>query len=164
MSEYKIRPITQQDNVAIASIIRQSLKEHNAHKAGTVFFDPTTDDLYSLFNKENAKYRILEIDGIVTGGAGVYPTIGLPAGYCELVKLYIQKEFRGLGYGKLLIDTCFEIAKELGYSSIYLETMPELGSAVALYEKCGFNSSGRPLGNSGHFGCDIWMTKNLHTY
>ncbi len=67
MSEYKIRPITQQDNVAIASIIRQSLKEHNAHKPGTVFFDPTTDDLYSLFNKENSKYRILEIDGIVAG-------------------------------------------------------------------------------------------------
>jgi putative acetyltransferase len=56
---------------------------------------------------------------------------------------------------------CFEKAKELGYEQIYLESMPELNQAVTLYEKLGFKHLSNSLGNSGHFGCDIWMAKRL---
>jgi putative acetyltransferase len=39
--------------------------------------------------------------------------------------------------------------------------MPELGRAISLYEKAGFRMISAPLGRSGHFGCDIWMLKDL---
>jgi len=32
---------------------------------------------------------------------------------------------------------------------------------VGLYEQLGFYFLKRPLGRSGHFGCDIWMMKVL---
>jgi putative acetyltransferase len=44
---------------------------------------------------------------------------------------------------------------------MYLETMPELRNAIGLYEKAGFTYLSGPMGNSGHFGCDLWMIKEL---
>ena len=156
-----IRPIRKEDNAAIAEIIRNGLTEFGAAKPGTVYYDPTTDDLYNLFSDPISAYWILESDGKVVGGAGVYPTEGLPNGCCELVKLYIAPEMRGKGYGKQLIEKCVDSANEFGYEQMYLETMPELKNALSLYEACGFKQLEAPLGNSGHFGCDLWMLKEL---
>lgn len=157
-----IREITVADNAVIAGIIRSVLAEFKANKPGTVYFDPTTDDLYGLFHGvPGAGYYILELDGQVAGGAGIFPTVGLPTGCCELVKLYLMPWARRRGMGRLLINACFDLAQRLGYQHVYLETMPELAMAVSLYEQCGFEYLQAPLGNSGHFGCGIWMLKLL---
>ena len=156
-----IRLLTKEDNPLIAAIIRAVLTEFKANRPGTVYYDPTTDDLYTLFSKPLSEYWVLEVDGKVVGGSGVYPTAGLPAGCCELVKLYILPEQRGKGYGKLLIEKCFESAVRFGFKEMYLETMPELKMAMGLYEQCGFTYLDGPMGNTGHFGCDLWMLKQL---
>lgn len=156
-----IRPIQPEDNSKIAFIIRSVLTEFKANKPGTVYFDPTTDELFRLFRKEGSFYLVAELDGRVIGGAGVYPTEGLEAGWCELVKLYLVKEARGKGIGKRLIESCIEKAYELGYQVMYLETMPELRMALDLYKKCGFVQLPQPKGKSGHFGCDLWMAREL---
>lgn len=161
MNTGTIRPIKQEDNAAIADIIRGALTEFDAAKPGTVYYDPTTDDLFHLFSEPFSKYWILEVDGQVAGGAGIFPTEGLPNGCCELVKLYLSPELRGQGWGKKLIEACVESANEFGYEQIYLETMPELNMALKLYESCGFDQLEAPMGNSGHFGCDLWMLKEL---
>jgi putative acetyltransferase len=54
-----------------------------------------------------------------------------------------------------------EWAKQNGYAQVYLESMPELSKAISIYENVGFTRIHQPLGNSGHSGCDIWMTKQL---
>jgi putative acetyltransferase len=109
----------------------------------------------------DAIYFVAESNGEIVGGSGVYPTPGLPTGYCELVKLYLLPEMRGQGLGFKLMKKCFQKSVEFGFSHIYLETMPELRSAIGLYEKAGFSYLTGPLGQSGHFGCDLWMSKNL---
>lgn len=156
-----IREIIESDNEAVAKLIRSVLSEFKANKEGTVYYDPTTDDLYSLFLKERSKYWVAEYKGEIVGGSGVYPTEELPVNCCELVKLYVSSQMRGKGLGKTLIQQCFETAKLFGYKQMYLETMPELSTAVGLYEKLGFTYLKNSLGNSGHFGCDIWMLKEL---
>jgi len=40
--------------------------------------------------------------------------------------------------------------------------MPELRKAVSVYEKFGFTYLTGPMGNTGHFGCDVWMIKELN--
>jgi putative acetyltransferase len=155
------RKIEERDNKALAKIVRDVLAEHNAAKPGTVYYDPTTDDLFTLFQTPRSEYWVVEIDGVVKGGGGVYPTPNLPEGCCELVKVYLLAETRGKGVGKELIQRCFDSAIRLGYTSMYLETMPELHNAVGLYERLGFEYLKGPLGKSGHFGCDLWMIKQL---
>ncbi|MEY2901248.1 MAG: hypothetical protein RLY89_354, partial [Bacteroidota bacterium] len=70
--EICIRPIEPKDNVAIAKIIRTALEEFGANKPGTVYFDASTDDLYSLFNNQaGSVYFVAEEDGSLLGGAGI---------------------------------------------------------------------------------------------
>ncbi len=160
-SNIQIRPIEQKDNKDIAKVIRGALEEFGANKPGTVYFDPTTDALFELFNTSGSYYYIATIDNKVVGGAGIFPTENLPKGTCELVKLYLHKDARGTGLGKQLLNTAMQWAKENGYTQVYLESMPELSKAVTIYENVGFQRINQPLGNSGHGGCDIWMVKNL---
>ena len=161
MSTIIIRTILPEDNKALAKIIRNSLEEFKANKPGTVYFDETTDNLSEVFKTPNSIYFVAEADGVLLGGGGIYPTQNLPAGTCELVKLYLSNAARGKGIGKLLMEKCFTAAKDLGYKKMYLETMPELNIAVPMYEKMGFTYLQSPQGNSGHGGCDIWMIKDL---
>ena len=161
MENIYIRPIIADDNAAIALIIRKTLAEFGAVKPGTVYFDPTTDHLSELFSSPLSAYYIVEVEGKIVGGSGIYPTPGLPSGCCELVKLYLLSEMRGLGLGIQLMEKCFQQAKEFGFSEMYLETMPELHKAIGLYERAGFTYLMGPLGQSGHFGCDLWMIKKL---
>lgn len=157
-----IRELRREDNPQLAKIIRSVLAEFKANKPGTVYYDPTTDDLFTLFQVTGAVYYVVEIDGELAGGSGVYPTDALPNGYCELVKLYLTSQTRGKGIGKALIEKCVEAAKSFGYTHMYLETMPELRNAIGLYEKLGFTYLPGALGQSGHFGCDLWMVKKLN--
>jgi putative acetyltransferase len=162
MQDFIIRPIQPEDNVLIASIIRASLTEFGANKPGTVYFDYSTDHLFELFHSAPiSAYYVALKDQKIIGGAGIYPTAGLPANTCELVKMYLVKEVRGQGIGRRMIDYCLNVAKEKGFEQVYLETMPELNKAVSVYEKFGFSYLNGPMGNSGHNGCDIWMIKQL---
>ena len=156
-----IRKIVSSDNARMAEIIRASLSEFNAAKAGTVYFDETTDCLSELFQQKQSAYFIIEIDQEIAGGAGFFPTKGLDENTCELVKMYISKKFRGNGYGQTLLENCISEAKKTGYENMYLESLPELKNAIAMYEKNGFKYINHSLGNSGHNGCDIWMIKKL---
>jgi putative acetyltransferase len=157
----QIRPIEPGDNEALAKVIRTALAEFGANKPGTVYFDPTTDALYELFRTPGSFYYVATIDEVIVGGCGIYPTDNLPSGTCELVKLYVSKEARGIGLGKQLMEQSMKWAKDNAYTHVYLESMPELAKAVSIYEKVGFKSLESPLGNSGHCGCDIWMLKAL---
>ncbi len=162
LEQITIRNIQKEDNAALAKIVRDTLAEFGANKPGTVYYDPTTDHLFEMFHSTpNSIYFIAEKDGVILGGAGIYPTEALPEATCELVKMYLKPEARGLGLGRMLINKCLATAKELGYKQVYLESMPELKKALLVYEKFGFEYLKGPMGNSGHTGCDLWMLKKL---
>ena len=156
-----IRKVEPADNPALAIIVRNTLAEFGANRPGTVFFDDTTDHLYELFQAEKSVYYVAEIDGTIVGGAGIFPSAGLPPDTCELVKMYLQTSVRGRGLGKYLIEQCLAFAKNNGYEHVYLETMPELRKAMGIYEKFGFRYLNGPRGNTGHFGCEVWMMKDI---
>ena len=156
-----LRQIEERDNIEIAGLIRSVFREFKIDRPGTVYYDPTTDDLYALFQTPGSVYWLAEENGKLVGGCGLYATAGLPDGCAELVKLYLLPEYRGKGIGRMLIEKTFESAGELGYTQLYLESMPELSKAIGMYEKAGFHFIPARLGNSGHFNCDIWMMKEL---
>jgi putative acetyltransferase len=159
--EIVIRPVEERDNAVIAELIRVVFREFHIDRPGTVYFDPTTDNLYGLFAREGSAYFIAESEGAVIGGCGIYPTEGLPAGCAELVKFYLSASQRGRGTGLKLMEMSVNAATILGYSQLYIETLPELSRAITLYERAGFRQIDHPMGNSGHFGCNIWMLMDL---
>jgi putative acetyltransferase len=156
-----MRLIEKKDNEELAKIIRESLRAYGLDRPGTVFTDPTTDELSSLFKTPGSIYWVATEDEEIIGGCGVFPTKGLPAGYAELVKLYLTEKSRGKGLGKALMEKAMESAREMGYTHLYLETFQELASAVSMYKKLGYEDLSHPLGDSGHHACEIWMLKDL---
>lgn len=161
ISEIIIRPIQPEDNSAVADIIRKTLTEFGAAREGTVFYDPETDHLYELFKKPKSCYFVAEKEGKILGGGGIFPTEGLPEDTCELVKMYLLPEARGIGLGKALMERCFEAARKFGFKQIYLETLDELHLALKIYARFGFGYLKAPLGNTKHFGCGLWMLTKL---
>lgn len=161
MEQITIRQIQASDNRTLAGIVRNTLAEFGANHPGTVYYDPTTDTLYELFQQKGSIYYVAELDGEIVGGAGIYPSNGLPANTCELVKMYLLPQARGKGLGKILIDKVLAFARDWGYRFVYIETMPELKKAMSVYEKFGFKYLDAPIGNTGHTGCSIWMLKEF---
>ena len=156
-----IRQVEKQDEPHLAALIRTVFEEHKAPREGTVYSDPTTDHLFDLFQTDRAVLWVAEVNGEIVGSCGIYPTEGLPKDTAELVKFYILARARGLGIGKQLMEQSIASAREFGYQDIYLESMPEFGKAVSMYQKLGFHSLDSAMGNSGHTSCTIWMMKSL---
>lgn len=156
-----IRTIHLDDNKELAIIIRKSLEAYGLNIPGTVYTDPTTDDLYTLFSVKGSVYFVAMEDDRILGGCGIYPSAGLPEGCAEFVKLYLREDARGKGLGYQLMDTALNWAREYGYKKVYLETFEKLRFAMKLYYKFDFKNLPAPLGNTGHHACEIWMLKEF---
>ncbi|MCL2717646.1 MAG: GNAT family N-acetyltransferase [Lachnospiraceae bacterium] len=57
---------------------------------------------------------------------------------CEMKRLFIRPEFRNLGIANELATKLMNEAKEAGYQSMLLDSLPELVPALKFYEKLGF--------------------------
>jgi len=159
----QIRPIQPSDNLALAKIVRDTLTEFGANHPGTVYYDATTDALFELFRQPLSAYFVaLTDEGKIVGGGGLFPTEGLPEDTVELVKMYLLPEVRGKGLGGRIIEKCQETAKAFGFKRIYIESMPELKLALRVYERFGFSYLEAPMGRGGHFGCKLWMLKEIN--
>lgn len=158
LNDIRIRRIQPSDNAALAHIIRTTLEEFGANHPGTVYYDATTDALYELFNTTpRSVYFVAATEKEILGGGGIFPSPGLPDHTCELVKMYLLPQARNIGLGRTIIQQAIDFAGSEGYQNIYLETMPELKLALKAYEKFGFRYLDGPMGNTGHFGCGMWM-------
>ena len=160
-NEFIIREIQQKDNAALAKIVRSVILEMGAPTIGTAYEDNATDQLFETYQKEKAIYFVLEHNQKVVGGAGIAQLDNFDGNVCELQKMYFLPEARGRGLGSKMIIICLEKAKEFGFESCYLETLPYMKDAVKLYKKNGFKNLDKPMGNTCHYSCDVWMIKNL---
>lgn len=161
LDKITITPINAEDDYAIARIIVNVGAEFGAIGEG---FGPSDAEVSCMSQhytgSENSLYLVATVNGKLVGGCGIAP---IPAfeGTCELKKLFLLSEARGLGIGKSIITQCLNFAYEQGYSRCYLDTLSNMTSAIALYEKFGFEHMNRPLSGNGHSGCDVWMVKSL---
>ena len=60
------------------------------------------------------------------------------AEYGELKRMYVCPHFRGLGFGKLLLDHLADYARANGVGLLRLETGIHQAAAIRLYERMGF--------------------------
>jgi putative acetyltransferase len=159
--EYIIREIQPKDNKQIANVVRDVLIEMGVPKVGTAYEDTSLDIMFETYNKQKAAYFVVVFDDKVIGGGGIAQLDNFEGNTCELQKMYFLPEARGKGLGAKMIEKCLAKAKSFGFEQCYLETMPYMKAAQKLYKKNGFNDIDGPMGNTGHYSCNVWMIKKL---
>ncbi|MBI9042017.1 GNAT family N-acetyltransferase [Lutibacter sp.] len=161
LNNFLIREIKPEDNSKIATAIRSVLIEFGVPKVGTAYADKILDTLFEAYTIEKAIYFVVEKNGEIFGGAGIKQLDNYSGNVCELQKMYFLPEARGIGLGSKMMDICLKKAKEYGFEHCYLETLPYMQDARKLYRKVGFKDLDAPMGDTGHYSCNLWMLNDL---
>lgn len=156
-----IREIKSEDDPKIAKAIRSVLIELGVPKVGTAYEDKALDCMTETYNQSRKAYFVLQHNDEILGGAGISPLDNYEGNVCELQKMYFLPKARGLGLGSKMMSKCLEFAKNAGFDQCYLETMPYMDDARKLYKKVGFDFIDKPMGDTGHYSCSVWMLKDL---
>lgn len=158
---FRIRAAEPADNAALARVLRSVMAEFGAAGDGSSAHDPEVDDIAGAYGVPGAAYFVVDDGGAVAGGGGLGPLAGGDGATCELRKMYLVAEVRGHGLGRALLARCIEAARAFGYQRMYLETMTTMAGARRLYERHGFTPVAKPIGQTGHFGCNAWYVRAL---
>jgi ribosomal protein S18 acetylase RimI-like enzyme len=101
------------------------------------FYPPESRHGFSVDRliEEGVAFFVLRVDGAPAGCGGI-KLFGVDFG--ELKRMYVRPEFRGRGYGELLVDHLAEHARANGVAVLRLETGIHQKAAIRLYERLGF--------------------------
>lgn len=159
--EISIQKITRNDDSSICNIIKCVGAEFGAIGEG---FGPSDSEVLHMSkyytHEFKSLYLVARVDGVIVGGCGVAP-FAQRDDICELRKLFLLPESRGVGIGRKLVSECLTYATLQKFDRCYLDTLKNMNSAICLYESMGFEHLSKPLEESLHSGCDIWMMKKL---
>lgn len=154
-----IEPIQSQQDETICAIIKAVGAEFGAVGEGFGPSDPEVLAMSQHYSQDNKSlYLVATLNGCIVGGCGIAP-FNQSNQTCELKKLFLLPQSRGLGLGKALAEQCLDFANQQGYVQCYLDTLTSMTSAIFLYEKLGFKHLDKPLDGTEHSRCDVWMLK-----
>ncbi|KKL92885.1 hypothetical protein LCGC14_1880230 [marine sediment metagenome] len=104
-------------------------------------------DIYKTYNPPDGICYLIEEDGIIVG-KGALKKFNEEFG--EIKEMFIKPEFRGNGYGKLLVKKLLKKGKEFGNKGIYLDTRPFMTVALHIYRSEGFEERDEYQEFKGH--------------
>jgi putative acetyltransferase len=161
-----IQPITPVFDSQICSIIRKVGAEFGAVGEGFGPSDLEVSNMSAHYHDMNRSlYLIALINHQPVGGCGIAPfddnRTGNQETVCELKKLFLLPQSRGLGIGRRLVTRCLDYARSKAYQQCYLDTLAGMSAAIHLYETLGFRHLDHPLPGTIHHRCNIWMLKEL---
>ena len=154
-----IRPMLESDNAAMLSVIQTCVLEFGYTHSPYVVNAAEEGDIASHYANPKSRMYVLEAeDGSIVGGGGFAPLDGV-ADTCEIMQVYFLPRARGMGLGKKLVNCLMDEASALGFLQFYIETVPEMQTAISLYASFGFKPLPARLGSGGHDVCSIFMQR-----
>lgn len=118
---------------------RRLFREYEKWLALDLCFQNFEEELKALPGKYAApdgKLFLISVDGAVAGCVALRK---LEARVCEMKRLFVRGDFRGLNLGKVLIEKIIGEARRIGYEKMRLDTLPSrMPRAVGIYKSFGF--------------------------
>ncbi len=157
--QYEIREMEKEDFVSVTTIVQRVMREYG--------FDGSEFENYSqdlgFAETDESTIRLLAVRGErVVGCAALQPKDDeTNRRMCELRKMFLLPEARGVGIGTRLLNECFERARSLEFTHCYVETTSRMVLGKNLYEKMGFEQLAARIGEPNYTACDEWYLKEL---
>jgi putative acetyltransferase len=157
---FQIRRLQQSDVHQVLDLISEVRLEYGLAER-VALLEPSDYALLDVYRHRRSAYFVAVRDEDVLGGAGIYPLADADWGTCELQRMYLRSQHRGLGIGQALLHACIDAARSFGFERCYAETISQMSTAIAFYERNGFRPLPSPMGATGHSHNDCWMSLRM---
>lgn len=114
--------------------VRELFREYGEFVGSPICFEGFEREIAALPG-EYICLLVAEESGRIAGCAALR-TIG--ESIAEMKRLYVRPAFQRLGLGRLLTERIIHEARDSGHQLLRLDTLPIMGSALALYRDLGF--------------------------
>ena len=135
LADLRMRNATTEDGPRVLELVAMVLGEFGL-EIEPDGIDSDLKDIESTYLQRGGAFLILEeADGRLVGSIGLFPE---DASTSQLRKMYLLPELRGRGLGKYLLQHVIDLARQLGFKRMTLETSSRLQAANRLYKSFGF--------------------------
>ncbi len=153
--------IIQASSVEDIAAARRLFEEYAASIETDLCFQNFAKELAGLpgaYAPPRGRLLLALIDGAPVGCVGLRPH---DARTGEMKRLFVQPGHQGRGLGRQLVETLTAEARAIGYTTLLLDTLPSMQSAIRLYELIGFVR--RPPYFDSPVGGNVFMELRLKT-
>lgn len=98
-------------------------------------FETEVATLPGKYARPRGRLLLARDDERVLGCIGMRPLTGSD---CEMKRLYVRPQARGMQLGRQLVERLCDEARSEGYTRMFLDTLPTMASAQRLYASMGF--------------------------
>lgn len=131
--EYLIREYNQKDSTYLLEFFKKCLPESGRN------FEPGKAHASLLHVEISFEYFICLIEQEGGQIIGTSALKRIDEKKCELKCVYLYKKYHGLGLGTMMCQNIINMAKDIGYKELYLDTISETsGRAIKMYKRLGF--------------------------
>ncbi len=123
------------------STVRELFLEYAAGLGVSLCFQDFENEVASLPGKYSPPGGVILLGESDAGVVGVVALRPFAKHVAEMKRLYVRPEARGSGLGRQLAVAVIESAKQAGYRSIRLDTLPQMLAAQDLYRSLGFRET-----------------------
>jgi putative acetyltransferase len=102
-------------------------------------FESELGDLPGEYQQARGSLLLATVSGTIAGCCALRPLDRVDyANACEMKRLFVRPQFRGLGLGRMLAEAILDQARQCGFECVLLDTLDEMEAARSLYDELGF--------------------------
>jgi ribosomal protein S18 acetylase RimI-like enzyme len=134
-----IRRYQSTDSSVVWELHNAAIGPTGAHLGDDSWYDDVLH-IEEVYLQDGGEYLVGEYEGKVVAMGAVKRTTAERA---EVKRMRVAPEYQGKGFGQAILEVLEQRAKELGYTTLHLDTGVAMVAAQGLYRKNGYQEVSR---------------------